>query len=55
VQQRFFDYHQDLRPEQIAMLLQGRIVWQQQRGGQWAAIIAIEHVQNARAVAPSFR
>jgi len=55
VQQRFFDYHRDLRPEQIAMLLQGRIVWQQQRGGQWAAIIAIEHVQNARAVNPSFR
>lgn len=54
VQQRFFDYHQDLRPEQIAMLMQGRIVWQQQRGGQWAAIIAIEHAQNARSVTPSF-
>jgi hypothetical protein len=30
------------------MLMQGRIIWQKQRGGQWAAIILIEHVQNAR-------
>jgi len=46
-QKKFFDYHQDLRPEQIAMLMQGRIIWQKQRGGQWAAIIALEHAQNA--------
>jgi hypothetical protein len=48
VQKKFFDYHQDLRPEQIAILMQGRIIWQKQRGGQWAAIIALEHAQNAR-------
>jgi hypothetical protein len=48
VQKKFFDYHEDLHPEQIAMLMQGRIIWQKQRGGQWAAIILIEHVQNAR-------
>jgi hypothetical protein len=47
IQKKFFDYHQDLRPEEIAMLMQGRIIWQKQRGGQWAAIIAIEHIQNA--------
>jgi hypothetical protein len=46
-QKKFFDYHQDLRPEQIAMLMQGRIIWQKQRGGLWAAIIALEHAQNA--------
>jgi len=48
LQERFFDYHQDLGPEQIALMMQGKIVWQQQRGGQWAAIIALDHVQNAR-------
>lgn len=47
IQLKFFDYHEDLHPEQIAILMQGRIIWRQERGGQWAAIIAIEHVQNA--------
>ena len=46
IQKKYFDYHEDLRPEQIALLMQGRIVWHQERGGQWAAIIALEHAQN---------
>ncbi|MGE5112291.1 MAG: ArnT family glycosyltransferase [Acidobacteriaceae bacterium] len=48
IQQRFFGYHRDLRPEEIALLMRGRIVWHQHRGGQWAAIIMVEHAQNAR-------
>ena len=47
IQKRFFDYHEDLRPEEIATLLRGRIVWQENRGGQWAAVIRVEHVENA--------
>lgn len=47
IQQRFFGYHRDLRPEEIVLLMRGRIVWQQHRGGQWAAIIMVEHAQNA--------
>ncbi len=48
LQQRYFDYHRDLKPEEIANILQGQIVWQRQRGGQWAAVIYLEHAQNAR-------
>lgn len=52
IQQRFFDYHRDVRPEVVAMLMQGRVIWQQQRGGQWAALILLEHAQNARLIIP---
>ncbi len=48
LQARFFGYHEDFRPEQAAMLLQGRIVWHEERGGQWAAVIMVEHAENAR-------
>jgi hypothetical protein len=47
LQARFFGYHEDFRPEQAAMLLQGRIVWHEERGGQWAAVIMLEHAENA--------
>jgi hypothetical protein len=47
IQERYFDYHRDLPPEAAAQILGGRIVWQQRRGGQWIAIIAVEHVENA--------
>jgi hypothetical protein len=47
LQARFFGYHEDFRPAQAAMLMQGRIVWQEERGGQWAAVIMIEHAENA--------
>jgi len=48
VQTRFFDYHQDLLPKEVAMMMNGRIVWQESRGGQWAAVILLEHAENAR-------
>lgn len=48
LQEPFFDYHRDLPPELVARALGGRIVWRQQRNGQWAAVIALERVQNAR-------
>jgi 4-amino-4-deoxy-L-arabinose transferase-like glycosyltransferase len=53
LQERFFGYHEDFRPEQAAMLMQGRIVWSEERGGQWAAVIMVEHVQNAKKIVPS--
>jgi hypothetical protein len=55
LQRRFFGYHQDIRPEQVALLMQGRIVWQQQRGGQWAAVILLEHVEDAEIGPPGDR
>ncbi|HEU5403667.1 MAG TPA: glycosyltransferase family 39 protein [Terriglobales bacterium] len=47
LQVRFFGYHEDFRPVQAAMIMQGRIVWHEERGGQWAAVIMVEHAENA--------
>ena len=40
VSEHYFGYHRDLRPFEIALILHGTLVWQEQRGGHWAAIIA---------------
>ena len=50
IQERFFDYHEDITPERAAALLGGRIVSYQNRNNEWVAIIAIERVENAQEV-----
>lgn len=52
-QTRYFDFHQDLRPEEIARLLQGRIVWQATSPGEWVAVIEIEKIRNASLQLPA--
>ena len=47
VQEPFFDHHRDLPPEAIAGMLGGRLVWQQEKKGQWAAVIVLERAENA--------
>lgn len=47
-QQRYFDYHRDLPPAAIAQMFGGQVVWQQSRGGQWAAVIEVPHSFNAK-------
>jgi len=55
IQERYFDYHQDLLPKQVAMMMNGRVVWQESRGGQWAAVILLDRAQNAeRSPVPLF-
>lgn len=44
---RFFDYHRDLRPFEIALMLNGTLVWQEGRNGQWVAIIVRPQALNA--------
>jgi hypothetical protein len=44
---RFFDFHRDLEPAAIAHLLQGRIVWRDERQGEWAAILHFDRPQVA--------
>lgn len=44
---RFFKGHQDLPPESIAHLLNGKVVWQGSRNGQWAAVLHFERPQLA--------
>ncbi|MGB0038882.1 MAG: glycosyltransferase [Terriglobales bacterium] len=39
LKERFFGYHQDMLPEEIAARLGGRIVFQKTASGQWVAVI----------------
>ncbi len=42
IKEKFFGYHRDLLPEDIAQRLGGTIAYQQKRNGQWVAVIAVE-------------
>ncbi len=44
---RFFNGHQDLPPETIAHMLDGKVVWQGSRNGQWAAVLHFDRPQLA--------
>ena len=45
--ERYFDLHHDLSPRAVAALLGGTVVWREQRGGQWAAVLRFAHPQLA--------
>jgi hypothetical protein len=45
---RFFDFHHDLAPGTIARLLDGVVTWQEQRKGQWAAVLHFDRPQEAK-------
>ena len=47
IQQRFFDYHEDITPERAAAMLGGRVLRYENRNNEWIAIIALERVENA--------
>jgi Dolichyl-phosphate-mannose-protein mannosyltransferase len=42
MKEKFFGYHQDLLPEDIAQRLGGAIVYHQELNGQWIAVITVE-------------
>jgi 4-amino-4-deoxy-L-arabinose transferase-like glycosyltransferase len=44
---RYFDFHDDLSPEETARLLHGAIVWRQPLGNEWAAILRFPRIQSA--------
>ena len=44
---RFYDFHQDLSPAQVAGLLHGEIVWQGERNGEWAAVLHFPRIVEA--------
>ena len=50
--QRFYDYHSDLLPFEIARALGGTVVWQEERKGQWAAVLAFPRGYDVRWIAP---
>ena len=45
---RFFGFHHDLTPEKIAHLLDGQLIWEGDRNGQWAAVLHFDRPQLAR-------
>ncbi len=50
---RFYDFHNDLKPGQVAELLHGDVVWQASRNGEWAAVLRFPRSLDARRMAPS--
>jgi Dolichyl-phosphate-mannose-protein mannosyltransferase len=47
IKEKFFGYHRDLLPEEIAERLGGTIAYHQEVNGQWIALIEVEHRQDA--------
>ena len=48
LQKRYFGYHVDLPPSVIASLLQGHVLHEHSRGGQWVAVIQMDRAANAK-------
>ena len=44
---RFFGFHRDLPPAAAAQILGGRIVFSEQRQGQWIAVLEMERLEEA--------
>ena len=42
IKEKFFGYHRDLLPEDIAQRLGGTIAYHKERNGQWIAVIAVD-------------
>lgn len=51
LQRRFFNYHLDLPPAVSAEMLEGRVVFQQEKGGQWVSVLLMDRALNAQASA----
>ena len=47
LKEKYFGYHRDLPPEEIAQRLGGRVVFQKPSDGQWVAVIALEREVDA--------
>jgi hypothetical protein len=42
LQERYFDYHRDLSADDAARMLGGRIVWHDERPGEWVAVVKLD-------------
>jgi hypothetical protein len=49
---KYFDFHRDLSPAEVAALLHGDIVWQAHRKAEWAAVIHFPRIVEAALVQP---
>jgi len=53
IKEKFFGYHRDLLPEEIAQRLGGSISYRKERKGQWIAVIGVDREQDATVRSPS--
>ncbi len=49
---RFYDYHRDLQPDEIARALGGSVAWQEDRKGEWAAVLYFPRSYDVRLARP---
>jgi hypothetical protein len=52
VKTRFFGFHRDLPPAAVAHILGGRVVFSEEKKGQWIAVIELERIEEARTPPP---
>jgi hypothetical protein len=45
---RYFGFHRDLPPAAAAQILRGRVVFSEEKKGQWIAVIEMERNEEAR-------
>jgi len=50
---KYFDFHRDLSPAEVATVLHGEIVWQRQRKGEWAAVLHFPRIVEAVIIQPN--
>lgn len=48
IKEKFFGYHRDLQPDEIAQRLGGDITFKKELNGQWIAVIAIQNAPDAQ-------
>jgi hypothetical protein len=49
---KYFDFHRDLSPAEVATLLHGEVVWQAHRKGEWAAVLHFPRIVEASLATP---
>ena len=50
---KYFDFHHDLHPAEVAALLHGEVVWSASRKGEWAAVLRFPRIVDADLIAPN--
>ena len=55
LKRRFFGYHRDLPPAAVAKILGGRVVFSEERKGQWIAVIEMQQGEILNANRTAFR
>jgi 4-amino-4-deoxy-L-arabinose transferase-like glycosyltransferase len=52
---KYFDFHRDISPAEVAALLHGEIVWQAHRKGEWTAVLHFPRIVEAALRPPRMR